>query len=295
MSATYGKDAVCPVPTVARPGLRMAMCFAGASHETEDTAAQAWQDAARCLGAAVLPLEWKAEGKTEPAALIAGARGCDVLVVGGLEPGILTELAQLAPMPLVNAGNETARPCQVLADLLAVSLRRNPAAAPLKALRAGWLGDADGPSAGLFRSWLDAALCFHLEFFAGFPRGHEPDAEHLECAMSAGARIFLSHDPLPVVDGCHVLVAAPWNASASGLGARHPLLSDPELAQAAAGIPVCPFDAHISSEADGPWEAERKACLRACQAALIDMLCPPAEYSVNVQQGGADSAAARQP
>lgn len=256
---------------VTRPGLRVALYFADERGRT----AQAWQDTVRCLGATALPLT----GKAEASVLIAGASGCDVLVVGGLAADMLTELARLAPMPLVNAGNETARPCQVLADLLAGSLRRNPAATSLESLRAGWLGDADGPHAGLLRSWLDAALCFHLELFLGFPQGHGPEAEHLDFAMSAGARIFLSHDPLLAADGCQVLVATPWNASAPAPRPRHPLLSDPDLVRAAAGIPVCSFDAHISSETDASWAAERAACLQACQAALVSELCPPPEIS----------------
>ena len=80
------------------------------------------------------------EGDSLAGALGAGASGADLLVVGGLAPDAVTELARLAPAPLINAGNETARPCRVLADLLAASLYRDPAATSLETFAHGLAG-----------------------------------------------------------------------------------------------------------------------------------------------------------
>ena len=286
LKAIFDRTGANNAPTP-RPDLRLALYFAPGEESME----AAWRETARRLGATTLFLT--GEGDSLAGALGAGASGADLLVVGGLAPDAVTELARLAPAPLINAGNETARPCRVLADLLAASLYRDPAATSLERLRMGWLGDADGINAGLVRSWLDAALCFHLELFLAFPQGHEPDADHLDFAMSAGAKIFLSYDPLPAVDGCHALAVAPWNSSARGLRPRHPLVSDTELVRAVAGIPVCSFDADVSPEADARWVADREACLQACQTAVVELMRPSTGDSVNVQQGDARSAATR--
>lgn len=280
-----------PVPAV-QSGIRLGLYFTPG----EEDAAAAWRETARRLDAVALRLDGEAGLDGAFASSLcggAGRAGADLLVVGGLAPDVMAEVARLSPVPLINAGNETARPCRVLADLLAASLRRDAAEVSLDSLRVGWLGDADGANAGLVRSWLDAALCFRLELFMGFVQGHEPDADHLDFAMSAGAKIFLSYDPLPAVDGCHVLAAAPWNASARGLRPRHPLASDAELIRAAAGIPVCVFDDALSPETDDSWTVGREACLLACQTAVAELMLAPAGDSLNVQQRGTQGAAAR--
>lgn len=289
--AHAGPGAPTPAPAL-RPGLRVALYFAPG----EEDAASAWHGTVRRLGAT--PLSFAGETASEVGVLSLCEEAthiqADLLVVGGIAPAVLTELARIAPMSVVNAGNETARPCRVLADLLATSLRHGTTDNTLDAVRIGWVGDADGMNAGLARSWLDSVLCFRHELFMAFPQGHEPDAEHLDFAMSAGAKIFLSYDPLPAVDGCHALVAAPWNAPVRGLRPRHPLASDAELDRAASGIPVCSFHADMPpDEADARWAADREACLQACQAAVAELLLAPAGETVNVQQSDAQSVATR--
>lgn len=287
-----GAGAAAPASGV-RPGLRLALHFAPG----EEDMAAAWNETARRMGATALPLpENTGLSGAFASSLRDGAvrAGAELLVTGGLAPDVMADLARIAPMPVVNAGNETARPCRVLADVLAAVLRRDPAVQEMDSLRIGWLGDADGANAGLVRSWLDAALCFHLELFLAFPRGHEPDADHLDFAMSAGAKIFLSYDPLPAVDGCHALAAAPWNASTRGLRPRHPLASDPDLVRAVARVPVFSFDVDVSPGPDEiPRAAAREACLLACQVAVAELMLAPAGESVNVQQGGAQDVATR--
>lgn len=252
-----------------------------ALHFTPDEQHQltGWQEVARRLGGAAVTLEGAPgmSGGFAASALFSevACANVDMLVVGGLETDALNELARIVPRPVINAGNELARPCRVLADLLTVALRLGPAANKLDAVRIGWVGGADGENAGLARSWLDAVLCFRHEFFMAFPQGREPDAEHLDFAMNAGAKIFLSYDPLPATDGCHALVATPWIGAGrtGGLTPRHPLASDAELARVTEGVPVFPL---VSGLPDA-LQADREANLLACQTALVEFMAARAD------------------
>lgn len=238
-----------------------------------------WQETARRLGGTATVLEGAPDitGGLAASTLFSemACAHVDMLIVGGLESETLRELARIVPRPVINAGSELARPCRVLADLLTVALRLGPAANKLDTVRIGWVGGADGENAGLARSWLDAVLCFRHEFFMAFPQGREPDADHLDFAMNAGAKIFLSYDPLPATDGCHALVAVSWQGAArtGALTPRHPLASDAELNRAVESLPLFP----VAVDLPDTLQADREANLLACQAAVVEFMAGRAD------------------
>ena len=172
---------------------------------------------------------------------------------------------------LVNGGNETASPCRVLGDLLALVRHFGHDADRLDTMRICWIGNAAGEFAGLADSWLESCLCFRHELFFSFPPGGEPHSEPLDFAMNAGGKIFLSHDPALVVGGAHGLVAVPWLAGQSSLSPRHPLLVDDTLRKAACSeLGEALFFSFLPDTASSAWEEERRACLIACQAAVLE-------------------------
>jgi len=230
------------------------------------TCAQSWEDTARLLGGVVLPLMPDSPNSADILSALSGM-DATVLAVAGSDASTLREVAAGTALPVINAGNDTAAPCPALAEILYLCHARGQDE-PVDGLRLGWLGRADGKLSGLVRSLLDAALCFQHEFFLAFPQGHGPEPEHLDFAMNAGGKIFLSHSPCPVVDGCHEIVAAPWLETDSGKAVlpRHPLLSDTEVMRAARGIPVWSLVPEIP---DSDTTGTRQHCLAACQAALV--------------------------
>lgn len=197
-------------------------------------------------------------------------------IIGGFDDKILSELATNAGVTIINAGNEHARPCQVMADMLAAVTRLGPDADRITEVRISWIGGADGENAGYVHSWLDLALCFQHELFLSFPQGREPSPEPLDFAMNAGAKIFLTYDPTTVLDGAHALIAAPWSPSASSTPAgaitpRHPLLFDTAMADAASKLLVLPVPS-VALPIPSSDQQLRDTCLVACQAALLEYL-----------------------
>lgn len=179
---------------------------------------------------------------------------------------------------------DTAEPCRVLADILALVMtvgadEDSDLGAELDdvnklgQLRVAWIGSASAeahPFNDLASAWVDAALCFGLQLFMAIPSGSEPDVRHIDLALAAGARIFLSHDPALVVENVQALIAAPWQPSPqSPEFTRHPLLMQPALFMLASeGAKLYPFIAGLP--VDSAFEAEREACFQACLHALAE-------------------------
>lgn len=259
------------------PG-RLALCLPSEQSRQADF----WRETARQTGGEAFFLLPGGGGARETADILGALSESEatLLIAGGLKAETLREVAAGSSVPVLNAGNGQAAPCQALAEVLLASLRRDAAAGreePPDTLRLGWVGRADGEDAGLIRSLLDSALCFRHELFIAFPEGHGPDPDHLDFALNAGAKIFLSYDPVPAVEGCHALIAAPWHDAGGGLAPRHPLASDAEVEEAARGIPVFSLVSDLpDTEGAGPASSVgREACLLACQAAVTALLSTP--------------------
>lgn len=193
-------------------------------------------------------------------------------VVSGFDDNAMAALVANAGTSIIlNAGNDSARPCQVMADMLATVQRLGPDADHITKVRICWIGGADGPNAGFVNSWLDMALCFQHELFLSFPQGREPNPDPLDFAMNAGAKIFLTYDPSMVLDGAHALIAAPWLAPSDAIVPRHPLLADTALASAAKELFILPVPS-IALPISTETQQQRTACLVACQTALLEHL-----------------------
>lgn len=201
-----------------------------------------------------------------------GALQADIIVGVGLSCGELLAFADGERGPsLVNGGNETASPCRVLGDLLALVRHWGHDADKLDKIRLCWIGNAKGEYAGLADSWLESCLCFRHELFLSFPPGGEPHSEPLDFAMNAGGKIFLSHDPSLVVEGAHGVIAVPWLTGQPVPAPRHPLLADAELrGKARSELGEAPVFSFLPGAASSTWEEERRACLIACQAAVLE-------------------------
>ena len=195
----------------------------------------------------------------------------DIVVGEGLSGEELLALADREQTPsVINGGNENASPCRVLGDLLALVRHFGHDADKLDGMRLSWIGNASGRFAGLAGSWLDSCLCFRHELFLSFPPGGEPGAEALDFAMNAGGKIFLSHDPALVVEGAHGLSAVPWHTGRASPSPRHPLLTMGLREAARSVLGEALLFSFLPDTAPSAWEEERRACLIACQAAVLE-------------------------
>ncbi len=205
----------------------------------------------------------------------------DIIVGEGIPQEELLRMSGRGNSPtIINGGNEIASPCRVLGDLLALTRKYGHDADRIDRIRISWLGNASGEFAGLADSWLESCLCFRHEFFMSFPPGGELRSGLLDFAMSAGGKIFLSHDPEVAVDGAHGVVLVPWRADDSSLSPRHPLLMEGAVREKARSeLGEALLFSFLPDVNPTAWEEERRTCLIACQAALLEYMAALRKHS----------------
>ncbi|MFZ5584417.1 MAG: ornithine carbamoyltransferase [Thermodesulfobacteriota bacterium] len=130
------------------------------------------------------------------------SRYVDAMVVRTFGQDVVTELAQYAGIPVINALTDRYHPCQVLSDLLTVSERKGR----LDGLTYCWLGDGNN----MAHSWLEAAAKLGLSLRLACPQGFEPDPEILAHARAQGAAVLLTADPREAVTGADVVNTDVW-------------------------------------------------------------------------------------
>lgn len=111
-------------------------------------------------------------------------------------------LAKHSGLPVVNALSDRSHPCQILADLL--TARR--AFGSLDGLKFAWVGDGNN----MVWSFVEAAMRFPIELAVACPEGYRPEAQIMEQARAAGARISVTDDPAKAVEGAHVVMTDVW-------------------------------------------------------------------------------------
>jgi ornithine carbamoyltransferase len=124
------------------------------------------------------------------------------LIVRTFGQSKLEELALYGSIPVVNALTDLYHPCQVMSDVLTM-FERTP---ELSGLTVAWVGDGNN----MAHSWINAAIYFGFELRLAVPRGYEPDVGILEHALSAGARIIVTHDPAEAVHAADYVNTDVW-------------------------------------------------------------------------------------
>ncbi|NDV27262.1 ornithine carbamoyltransferase [Desulfovibrio sp. JC010] len=123
------------------------------------------------------------------------SRYADALVVRTFGQQKVRTLAEHGSVPVINALTDRYHPCQVLSDMLTI-YERTP---DLENVHVAWVGDGNN----MAHSWINAAIYFPFYLTLAFPKGYEPDHDILSRALSMGAKINLSHDPVEAVKGAH--------------------------------------------------------------------------------------------
>lgn len=141
----------------------------------------------------------------------------------------LTQMAETATVPIVNALSDDLHPCQILADLQTCVENLCPEQGPagLKGKKAVYLGDGDNNMAnsyllGFATAGMDIAICA--------PQDFQPQQEFVERAekraAETGATVTVTSS-LDVVDGADVVITDTWVSMGmenDGLDRRTPFL-----------------------------------------------------------------------
>lgn len=111
-------------------------------------------------------------------------------------------LAKHSGLPVVNALSDRSHPCQILADLQTA----RGAFGSLDGLKFAWVGDGNN----MVWSFIEAAMRFPIELAIACPEGYRPEAQILEQAKAAGAKVTVTDSPAQAVEGAHVVMTDVW-------------------------------------------------------------------------------------
>ena len=126
----------------------------------------------------------------------------DIIAVRTFAQDIVSEMARFGSVPVINALSDLYHPCQVLADLLTLQECKGG----LEGLRVTFVGDGNNVA----HSWLLAAEKLPFRFTLACPEGFEPDQEIVDSAVSAGADVAVTHDPVEAVSGADAIYTDVW-------------------------------------------------------------------------------------
>ncbi|MCO4318796.1 ornithine carbamoyltransferase [Phyllobacterium sp. 21LDTY02-6] len=130
------------------------------------------------------------------------SRYVDIIMMRTTTHERLTEMAENATVPVINALTDDTHPCQIMADIMTFEEHRGP----VKGKTFAWTGDGNN----VLHSLVEAAARFDFNLNIATPEGSEPDARYLEWARQSGARLMLTTDPVAAVSGADCIVTDTW-------------------------------------------------------------------------------------
>jgi ornithine carbamoyltransferase len=134
------------------------------------------------------------------------SRYVDAIVIRTLSHDVLTQLAEAADVPVINALTEWEHPCQALADLL--TLREH--LGELSGRHLTFIGDGNN----VCHSLLLASAAVGLDMVVASPNGYWPDQAILDqaadLARESGAQVELTNDPVAAVHGADAVYTDVW-------------------------------------------------------------------------------------
>lgn len=140
-------------------------------------------------------------------------RWVDVIVLRTFSHETILGIAEHARVPVINALSDLEHPCQALGDFMTLEEKLGDASQA----RLTFVGDGNNVAHSLM---LTAALTGATMTIAT-PKGYEPKAAILESArkiaLTTGARIELSNDPVAAVTGANAVYTDAW----ASMGQEH--------------------------------------------------------------------------
>jgi ornithine carbamoyltransferase len=130
------------------------------------------------------------------------SRFVDAIVIRTLDHDLVTELAQYASVPVINALTKHSHPCQVMADVMTFEEHLGP----IKNKTVAWTGDANN----VLTSWMHAAERFDFRLNVATPPELKPQDSVMEWVASSGADIHVGTDPEQAVRDAHCIVTDTW-------------------------------------------------------------------------------------
>ena len=144
-------------------------------------------------------------GKREPVKDMARvlSRYVDGIMARTFEHSTVTELAEFATVPVINALTDWSHPCQAMADVLTISEH----CGRLKGVKIAFVGDGNNVA----RSLAFACAKLGMKMVIAAPAGYELDAETIKTAnqVSAGS-VSQTNDPAQAVVDADIIYTDTW-------------------------------------------------------------------------------------
>ncbi len=144
-------------------------------------------------------------GKREPVKDMARvlSRYVDGIMARTFEHSTVTELAEFATVPVINALTDWSHPCQAMADVLTISEH----CGRLEGVKVAFIGDGNNVA----RSLAFACAKLGMKMVIAAPAGYELDAETIKTAnqVSAGS-VSQTNDPAQAVVDADIIYTDTW-------------------------------------------------------------------------------------
>jgi ornithine carbamoyltransferase len=136
------------------------------------------------------------------------SRYFDGVVIRTFDHGMITELAEKATVPIINALTDYEHPVQILADLMTIK----ELGKPFKGLTVAFIGDGNNVAT----AWAFAAAKLGFTLKVASPKGYELHSAVLaeaqvDCAKTGG-KIELIEDPMAAAAGADVVYTDVWTS-----------------------------------------------------------------------------------
>jgi ornithine carbamoyltransferase len=128
---------------------------------------------------------------------------------------ILRQMAEVAPIPVINALDDKEHPCQIMADILTMR-EKFGADYKKKKIVIGWAFDERLKSQGVAQTMAAAGGILGMDLVLAYPEGYDLDPEYInyaeEKAKETGAKITVEHDIWKACEGADIIYCKSWKS-----------------------------------------------------------------------------------
>lgn len=120
--------------------------------------------------------------------------------------GVITDMADSATIPIINALSDSEHPCQALADLLTIIEFKNPA----HGVHVSFIGDGNNVASSLGLGAVAMGFTFRIASPEGYQLPESMVSRIQTIGETTGGEIYLSPDPVEMVQGADVVYTDVW-------------------------------------------------------------------------------------
>ncbi len=148
--------------------------------------------------------------ETIPDAAKVLSRYLDLIVIRTFSQDEVGQLAESAPIPIINGLTDLLHPCQILSDLFTIHEKKKK----YENLTIAYVGDGNN----VVNSWLELSQRIPMELRIGTAKETLPDRKILRDAVNSKiSKICVCHDPVQAVENADVIYTDVW----ASMGQKH--------------------------------------------------------------------------